>query len=426
MRSFRGQLDLVRRAGSFRLLFLATLGSGVGTWLAFVALTVDVEERTDSGTWVAALLIADFVPMIVIGLALAPLVDRVSRRRLMIVSDLVRLGVFAALPFAPNAAAIVVLAGAAGFATGFFRPAVYAGLPNLVDAAELARANSLLQTIENATVTIAPVLGGVLVAAAGPDVAYIVNALTFLVSAVLVARIPSRQLEAPAGESGGHWRDLTEGFAVVRRSRALLTVLIAWNIAMLSIAGTNVSEVFLAKDSLNGGNFGFGLLVGMAGFGAAVGSFVAGPWIEHRSIALVYGSSLGLMAIGYATAAASPTVWVAAVCVALYGAGNGSAVVCNALLVQRGAPDRLRGRAFTVLMSSTSVTLAVGMIVAGPLTDAIGARWVWAAAAVTAALAAVVGYPLARSVRDIADSDDTEAQPALSEAPAGVPGDRTL
>ena len=78
-----GQLHLLRRP-SFRLLFLASLGSGVGTWLAFVALTVDVFDRTRSGTWVSALLIADTLPIVVVGLVVGPLIDRLSRRRLMI------------------------------------------------------------------------------------------------------------------------------------------------------------------------------------------------------------------------------------------------------------------------------------------------------------------------------------------------------
>jgi len=94
------RLSLLSWAYDFRLLFLATLGSGFGTYLAAIALTVDVYDRTGSGTWVAALLVVDFLPIIVIGLTLGPLVDRLSRRGLMVVSDLVRLGVFCALPFA--------------------------------------------------------------------------------------------------------------------------------------------------------------------------------------------------------------------------------------------------------------------------------------------------------------------------------------
>jgi MFS family permease len=73
-------------------------------------------------------------------------------------------------------------------------------------------------------------------------------------------------------------------------------------------------------------------------------------------------------------------------------------VVCNALLVQRGAPDVLRGRAFTVIMSVNFAVLGLAMAVAGPLTDAVGARWVWGAAALLAGIASVTGFLMTRGV----------------------------
>ena len=142
-------VDLLRSARDFRLLYIATAGSGLGTMLAVIALTVDVYERTQSGKWVAALLIADFLPTIAIGLLLGPLVDRLPRRSLMIASDLARMAAFVALVFAPSALAVVVLALFVGIGNGFFRPAAYAGMPNLVPQAELPRANSLFQATEN-------------------------------------------------------------------------------------------------------------------------------------------------------------------------------------------------------------------------------------------------------------------------------------
>src|SRR2546423_4044234 len=137
------QLGLLRREPSYRRLFLATLGSGAGTWLALVALEVDIWTRTHSSTWVAALLIADLLPSFAIGILAGPLIDRLPRRSLMIGADLVRFGAFAALPFTTNAAQIVALAGVVGVATGVFRPAIYAAIPNSVPDADLAPANSL-------------------------------------------------------------------------------------------------------------------------------------------------------------------------------------------------------------------------------------------------------------------------------------------
>lgn len=390
------QLALLGREPSFRRLFLATLGSGAGTWLALVALEVDVWVQTHSSGWVAALLIADLLPTFAIGVLVGPLVDRLSRKRLLVGADVARFGVFAVLPFTTSATQVVVLAAAAGIATGFFRPAVYAGLPNLVSDDDLPQANSLLQAVDNLTWALGSIVGGALVAVSSVDVAYWLNACSFLISAVFLVGIPQRRLQATPAASRGHWADLKDGFSVVVRSRALLTVLIAWNVAMLHNAAVNVAEVRLAFRAFDAGQFGLGLMMGCAGVGLAVGAYLAGAWVERRGLANVYGASLGLMAVGVGLAAVAPNVWVAAACVVISGAGNGAAVVCNALLVQRGAPDHLRGRAFAVLMSSNVAMLTIGMIAAGYFTDVYGPRWVWGVAAVTAAVAAVIGLVLAR------------------------------
>ncbi len=387
---------LLRRAPSFRLLFLATLASGIGTTLALITLMVDVYDRTHSDAWVAALLIVDFLPMLAIGLLLGPLVDRFPRRRVMIAADLVRFGTFAALPFAPDATTIVVLAGVVGLATGFFRPAVYAGLPALVADRDLPRANSLFQAVENITLLLGPLAGGVILAATSPDVPYVINAITFLFSAALLARIPRPLLAAGEARSAGHWRDLAEGFAAVRRSRALMTVLVAWTIVMIGNGSMNVSEVVLAKVSLDGGNFGFGLLMATSGLGLTLGSIVGGGLLERSPIERVYVAALAVMAFGCGLAAVSPDVWLAAAFLIVFGLGNGVALVCNPLFVQRGAPDRLRGRAFALVMSVNFAVLGLAIAVAGPLTDAVGARWVWAAAASSYVVAALAAVALAR------------------------------
>ena len=400
-RVFGRQEDLLRRVRPLRLLFWAAFGSGFGTWLAFVALNLDVWERTHSGTWIAALLLADFVPAIAIGLLAGPLVDRLSRRRVMVAADLVRFAVFLILPFAGSATQIVVLAGVAGFATGFFRPAVYASLPNLVEDSELPRAQGMLQAADALTTVIGPLAGGILVAATSPDWAYIVNAITFLWSALLILRIPARLLQAAQAVTEGHLHDIAAGLKVIVRSRALLTVLIAWNVAMVGNAGVNVGEVVLAQVSFDAGDFGYGLLLACAGLGLVVGSLSVGAWIEHRELAFVYGAGFGLLALGVGAAAVSPNVWVAAACVIVSGVGNGIAVVCNALFVQRGAPDEMRGRVFTVLMSSNYLILGLGMVAAGPLLNEFGARWVWGVSACLVAGAGIVGYAMARGIRNV-------------------------
>ncbi|OFW53829.1 MAG: hypothetical protein A2146_09585, partial [Actinobacteria bacterium RBG_16_67_10] len=341
------RLGLFRRSPSFGYLFLATAGSSVGTYLAAIALTVDVYDRTESGVWVAALLIADFLPIVLIGLLLGPLVDRLSRRRLMIFSDLVRFGVFALLPFVDSAGAVVGLAAISGVATGFFLPAVYAGLPNLVPDEELTNANSLLQTVETLAWMIGPVVGGLMLTVWGTSVPYTVNAITFLVSAVLVARIPEGKLRSTDSLTRGHWRDVADGFRLVVTARPLRTVLVVWNVVLIGAGAVNVAEIVFAKDTLDSGNLGFGALVAASGVGLALGSFLAAPALGKVGLRRHYVGSIALMGVGWGGAALT-SIWVSSIWLAVPfviggAAGNGAAIICNRLLVQRGAPDQYRG-----------------------------------------------------------------------------------
>jgi MFS family permease len=408
----------VREAPGFRALFLATLASSVGTWLAFIALVVDVYDRTRDANWVSALLIAEFLPIIVIGFVAGRLIDRASRRWILVLADLARVAVFCVLPFAESAFQIVLLAFAAGVATSLFRPAVYAGLPNLVSDRDLPQANGLLQTADNLTWTVGALAGGVLVTAAGTDAAYWVNAASFLVSALLILRIRESLEESVREPSLGRWRDLVEGLALAVRSRALLTVLVALSIVMLANAGVNVSEIVLAKDVFKAGDFGFGLLVSATGVGLVVGSLLAGAWLEQRGMRIPYSVSIALMAVGFAAAAAAPNVWVAAAAVVIAGIGNGVAVVTNAVLVQRGAPDRLRGRAFAVVMSVGYGVLGAGMIAAGPLTNAVGARAVWGISAGLLLAAAATGFALLRGLPAAPARAEPQPAPVTAERQA--------
>ena len=404
---FRARFGLLRNS-RFRLLFIATLGSGLGNWIALIALSLDVYDRTHSGWWTGELLLANILPAVFIGILLGPLVDRLSRKGIMIASDLGRLAVFVALPFAGSAQVIVLLAVVAGIGNAFFKPAVLAGLPNLVDEEDLPGANVLIQITDWATTALGPVAGGALVAFSGPHLPYEVNAATFAFSALLVAAIPARLLQSDRPIGRGRWSDLSEGYAVVRDSHALMCVLIVWSIVNFANGAVNASEVFLAKQSYGAGDLGFGLLWAGAGAGLILGGLVA-PGLIERDVGTAYFRFVTVIAVGIACAAAAPNVWVGLVAMMLGGFGNGGAVVANITLVQRGAPDRVRGRAFTLLISANYAVLGLGFIAAGPFTNALGARWTYTAAAGAVLVALAVAARYARGI-------DMELRPAAQRA----------
>jgi MFS family permease len=409
------RLGLLRRSPAFGYLFLATAGSSFGTYLAAVALTLQVYDATESGVWVAALLIADFLPIVAIGFLLGPLVDRLSRRRLMVASDIVRFGVFAALPFVDGVGGLVALAAVSGIATGFFLPAANAAIPNLVPEEELVNANSLVVTVETLSWMIGPIVAGLLVTAWGTTVPYVVNAVTFLVSAALVARIPERNLRSEDSLTRGHWRDVADGLRLVFTAQPLRTVLIVWNVALIGSAAINVAEVVFAKDNLGAGDIGFGALVAASGVGLAFGSFLSAPALGKVGLRRTYVSSLLLMGVGWGSAALTGSIWLAVAFVIGGAAGNGSVIVCNRLLVQRGAPDQYRGRALATIMSSNYAVLGLAMAAAGVLTDQFGARAVWIGAGVVYLFAAVVALALTRWL-PVAVEEERGAFEASSES----------
>jgi MFS family permease len=191
---------------------------------------------------------------------------------------------------------------------------------------------------------------------------------------------------------------------------------------MLGLAAVNVAEVALVKVSFDAGDFGLGLLMASAGLGLICGSVFGGEVVERWPIAVAYGSALALMAVGIGLAAIAPGVWIAAACVVVSGFGNGVAGVCNPVLVQRGAPDHLRGRAFTLIMSVNAAAFGVGMVVAGALTDAVGPRWVWGLAAALLAVVAGLAAGLARGIEAPAEADVSALPVAAAAAPQAVQG----
>jgi MFS family permease len=392
----RRQLALLQRASSFRLLWLATLGSGIGTWMATIAVAQDVKNRTGSSWWVSAVFVATFLPSVFVGLTAGPLIDRLSRKRLVIGADLARMGVFVALPFVTNATEILVLAAVNGVGNSLFRPAVLAGVPNLVADEDLAYGTSLLQATDWAAATAGPALGGVLTSAWGPHVVYWINAATFVLSAALLVRIPARLLQSEQAISRGHWRDIGEGLNAFRTSASLRIVLFALGIAQLAIGLENASEIFLSETSLHRGPFGFGLFWSASGLGLVVGSLAIGALFEGRDELAVYPLAFVPWAAGILGAAIAPNIWVGAFAMAVSGFGNGLAFPMSVLIIQRHTSDLVRGRAFTVIISAHNALLGIGLICSGALTAVAGGRWAFGASGALFTAASLTALVLSR------------------------------
>ena len=299
----------------------------------------------------------------------------------MILSDLGGVAAFCTLPFVHSPVGICVVCAFAGLAAAFFRPGSYAAIPNLLTGEAVIAGNALMQGIENLATLAGPVLAAIGVITVGAHAVYWLNALSFLISALLLARIGNRlQSGVRTRLANGHWREVRAGFALVRGNAYLSSVFLIWSWATLAYTGINVAEIVLAKSHDQGygaGSLGFGIFVAASALGAIVGTVAAGGFIERLGIYGAYRASFLVTAAGVAFCALSPNLPIGCVGAVIYGVGNGVGLVCNITLIQQLVPDERRGQIFAVLGSLVRTFTLLGTLAAGPIIVAIGPRPTW-------------------------------------------------
>ena len=416
-----GQLGIVNvpEHRSFRRLLVARLISALGTWTAFFAVRIAIYAQTGSVWWVSILLFAELLPSVILGAVVGPLIDRWPRKRMMVLSDLGGAAVFGLLPFVHSPAAICGLSAVAGFSAAFFRPACYSSIPNLVRGDALIAANALIQSVENLATLAGPILAGVGIALLGSSTVYAINAVSFLLSGLMIVRIGARlQSDVPARIGRTHWREVRAGFALVRHNRLLSSIALIWSWATLAYAGINVAEIVLTTEAYGAGTPGFGIFVACSAAGILVGNLLARWFIDRLTVFGGYRSSFLVTAAGVAICAVSPNLVIGCIGAVIFGVGNGIGLVCNMTLIQQAVADDRRGQIFAVLGSMVQTFTLVGTLAAGPVTDAVGPRWMWA---ISAGLL-VVGYVntlILSAVRRSRDLSREQPEPALAPVEAG-------
>src|SRR6188474_3686201 len=192
-----GYIDLLRRNRSFRQLWLGQVVSQMGDWFDTIALYTIILQLTGSGRNVGLLLVARFVPSFFFGPISGVIADRFSRQRIMIVTDMLRALVVLGFLFVRRADQLWIVYVLTVFQLGlstFFEPAKTAAIPSIVEDRELVAANAISSVTWSAMLTIGAALGGLITGWFGTDVAFVLDALTYMVSAALIAsiRVPKR------------------------------------------------------------------------------------------------------------------------------------------------------------------------------------------------------------------------------------------
>ena len=377
-------ISLLRKNRNLRLLYIGQTISQLGDWFNSVAVFALLLDLTGSATAVAWMMIVQFMPVAVVGPLAGVVVDRVDRRRLMIIADLLRGVLIFGLLLVRSVdhvwIAYVVMALTVS-ATAFFEPARTATIPNLTTAAELMPANALSSATWSAMLAIGASAGGLVTAVAGRNAAFVVNALSFFASAYFISRTRYPSAPPPQPRITGLFAltgipDLIEGIRYVRRRShvaALMFVKAGWGLAggvllLLTIFGQRVFPV--------GGSTaaGIGVLYGARGIGAALGPVML-RWIlgqKPRTLRRTIGPAYFMVGAFYVALAGMPVLPLAALCVLFAHFGGSILWVFSTVLLQMEIPDRFRGRVFAAELALVTLTSSISSYLTGYGLDRAG------------------------------------------------------
>ena len=420
-------LSLIRDRACRRLL-AAHLQSSLGDGAGYVALMLIAIQRLDSPWALTMVLLADFVPAVALGMIFGAAADRWSRRKLAVTADLLRMVAFTGLLLVDSFAATVALAALAGVGTAMFRPAMKASLPGLAGPERIAPMTSLYTMIRDAGFTSGPALAGLLLLAINVETLLAVNAATFAISALLLARLPMdrgrepRTLAADADEGtpGVSWRaEIRDGLALMRRLPGLAALLGCAAGMLLAAGELNVAEPLIARDALGVGASGFGLLVACNGIGQILGGLVGARQRSLRTVRGLYVAGISLSGLGLLAIAGAPTLALAGAAFALCGFGNGIELVHDQQLIQRVVPEHVLGRVYGLKDTLEASAFGLAVLLGGALVTLAGPRFALAASGAAVVVIAVCASGWLRALTETprrAEDDRGDGAPAPAPA----------
>jgi MFS family permease len=392
----------------FARLLAALAVSQAGDWLYNLALLAYVDHETHSATWLGLTTAARVAPIVVAGPLGGVLADRVDRRTLMIATDVARAVLMGLLTLVAVAGLPVILAPAlaalATLAAVPHAPSVAVSTPRLVDAEDLPAANAARAAIGPVCIVAGPALGAILLLLGPPSLAFALNGLTFVVSALLVVSIPAGPAFRPAPRTDAAaarptvLADLRTG-AQALLARAGTRRLVGADIACSLVYGALTVLLLLVAGRLGLGADGYGYLLGAMGLGGVVGAAVAGPLgREDRQPAALVGAllcvaiPLPLLGVTHALVAALVLSFVG-------GLGAITVEILVETSLQRSLPADVLGRAYGFALPAALSGIVAGSLIAPALVALAG---LGGALALLGAAVALVAVTVARTPRGAA------------------------
>lgn len=390
----------VFRSRNFTLMWTAQLVSTVGTALTSLAASLLVYRVTGSAASVSLMLIASAAPGLLVGLFAGAFVDKHDRRRTMMVCDLTRGLLVAAIPWlvTHNVSWLYVIVAASSAINQYFDPAHESLLPEVASDEDLAAANSLMAISSFGSTAIGFAASGLIAGTAGINWAFWLDALTFLFSALCISQVRVASFATDAtSDAGNVVQSLRAGFRQLRDTPALRSLFLVSTPMLVAFGLQNSLLLPYASRVLNATEFQYGLQEGMTSVGFVAGSLLMAGIFNRMG----EGRWIGLGLIGMAIVGTAYTftgsIAVAILLLTLSGFLNAPAAIGRRLIVQRNTPREMRGRVNSSFFVSRDLLFLVGMATAA-LADIIDVRLVYRAGALLV-LAAGIWTLLAPGLR---------------------------
>jgi MFS family permease len=379
---------LVRTNSNFRRLWIAQIVSEVGDWFYALSVYSLILELTGRADLVGLAVVLQVLPQTLVGPTAGVVNDRISRRKVMIAADLLRVAIVLGMLLVRTPATVWIAFPLLLLETllwGFFEPARSAVVPNITPPEDRVVANTLGSLTWSFNLAIGSTLGGLVAVLLGRDWVFVLNGASFLISAYFIRRMSFTE---PHAEDSAPFRlrelvdfsPIVDGVRYMRRDRRLWNTvfvkagggLIGANLVLLPIMGERVFPVgWPGLDPQRAAMLGMSLLMGARGLGALIGPFVSGYWAGRRDERLRRGIVFGFLAgaLMYVALGLVPSLWMAALCLVAAHGGISTNWVFSTTLLQSYTEDRFRGRVFSAELGLCMFSISISSFLAGKAID---------------------------------------------------------
>jgi MFS family permease len=356
----------ILRNGSFRNLWVSSLLSTVGSQVSRLGLILYVFDTRGEIVNLALLIVVDTLPGAVVAPLAGAIVDGLNKRVVMVLSDVSRMIFMLVILVHPSLVVIYLMTALHSVATVFFQPAKSAAIPLIVKQEDLTRANGLEQSAANLTLIAGPVLGAILLRQFGLTATLLFDAATFLVSALLVARVTIRRVERKKIDlsAAGAVSEIREG------GQYLLQHPLALQLTFLLFVALSCTSIwiplapFFIRDQLGVSEQIMGWQTGLFGLGAALGGLIAPRVVDRFGtgitlFAAFLGEALSMMLYSVVS-----RVGVSMMVIFVWGVILSIIVVPFYSILQKIVEERFLGRVFSLIKQGENLAVVLAMVAA--------------------------------------------------------------